>query len=201
MGIVERLAPGKATALLLIEHHWALRLKAAVRAADGWLLAHSLVTPEALLWVGDQVQASADAEAAIELTSALDGAVLEILAHADESTLTDERPSAVDTAVVPAATARTAAAAQAIRALMVGGLITEAAAQEAIGVLVDAGLIAEAVVTEAARRAEHDAIEVRRQLSASRSSRKASCPDACPRTMLIDLPILERYQQAVVASP
>ena len=160
MGIVERLAPGKAAALLLIEHQWAIRLKAAVRAADGRMLAHSLVTPEALLWVGDQVQASADAEAAIELTSALEGAVLlEILAHADESTLTDERASAVDPAGVPAVTSRTAAAAQAIRALIVGGLIAEAAAQEAIGVLVDAGLIAEAVVTEAARRAEQTAIE------------------------------------------
>jgi len=88
MGIVERLAPGKAAALLLIEHQWAIRLKAAVRAADGRMLAHSLVTPEALLWVGDQVQASADAEAAIELTSALEGSVLlEILAEAATSAL------------------------------------------------------------------------------------------------------------------
>jgi len=160
MDIAGRLAPGKAAALLLIEHQWALRLKAAVRAADGWMLAHSLVTPEALLWVGDEVQANAEAAAAIELTSALEGSVLlEILAEAATSVLTDEPASSADPADVSDGTAGTAAAAQAIRALIVGGLIAEADAKDAIGVLVDAGLIAEAAVTDAARRAEQTAIE------------------------------------------
>jgi len=160
MDIAGRLAPGKAAALLLIEHQWALRLKAAVRAADGWMLAHSLVTPEALLWVGDEVQANAEAAAAIELTSALEGSVLlEILAEAATSALTDEPASSADPAGVSDGTAGTAAAAQAIRALIVGGLIAEADAKDAIGVLVDAGLIAEAAVTDAARRAEQTAIE------------------------------------------
>jgi uncharacterized membrane protein len=160
MGIAGHLAPGAAAALLLIEHPWALRLKAAVRAAGGWMLAQSLLTPEALLWVGDEVHASAEAETAIELTSAVDGAALiETLADVAESALAEERASSPAAADVSAVTTRAAAAVQAIRALIVGGLITEAAAKEAIEVLVGAGLIAKATVAEAARRAEQTAIE------------------------------------------
>ena len=158
MGIVSQLAPGTAAALLLIEHQWALRLKAAVRAAGGCMLVHSLVTPEALLWVGDEVQATAEVETAIELTSAVDGAaLLETLTDMTESALIEERAGSAETAVMSAVTARTAA--QAIRALIVGGLIAEATAKEAIEVLVDAGLLAESAVIEAARRAEQIAIE------------------------------------------
>ncbi len=160
MGIAGHLAPGAAAALLLIEHPWALRLKAAVRAAGGWILAQSLLTPEALLWVGDEVHASAEVETAIELTSAVEGAaLLETLADVAESAWTEERANSPEAAGVSADTARTAATVQAIRALIVGGLITEADAKAAIGVLVDTGLIAKATVNEAAQRAEQTAIE------------------------------------------
>ena len=160
MALAEYLTPGMAAALLLIEHPWALRLKAAMRAAGGWMLAQSLVTPEALLWVGDEVQASAEAETAIELTSAVDGAALiETLADVAEGALAEERAKSAETTVLPAATARTVAAVQAIRALIVGGLITESAAKEAVEVLVGVGLIAKATVAEAVRRAEQTTIE------------------------------------------
>jgi len=158
MDLASQLAPGTAAALLLIEHQWALRLKAAMRAAGGRMLAHSLVTPEALLWVGDEVQATAEVETAIELASAVDGAaLLETLTDMTESALIEERAGSADTAVMSAVTARTAA--QAIRALIVGGLIAEATAKEAIQVLVDAGLLAESTVIEAERRAEQISIE------------------------------------------
>ena len=158
MDLASQLAPGTAAALLLIEHQWALRLKAAMRAAGGRMLAHSLVTPEALLWVGDEVQATAEVETAIELASAVDGAaLLETLTDMTESALIEERAGSADTAVMSAVTARTAA--QAIRALIVGGLIAEATAKEAIQVLVDAGLLAESAVIEAERRAEQTSIE------------------------------------------
>jgi uncharacterized membrane protein len=156
IAIAEQLTPGEAAALLLIEHSWALRLKAAVRAAGGRMLAQSLVAPEALLWIGDEVQAIAEAKTVIELASAVNGAALLVaLADVAEDTPAEEGASSKEIA----AAARTAAAVQAIRALIVGGLIAEAAAKEAIGVLVSAGLIAEAAVTEAARQAEQTALE------------------------------------------
>jgi hypothetical protein len=126
-----------------------------VRAAGGSMMAQSLVTPETLLWVGDEIQAIAEAETAIELASAVKGAaLLEALVDVAE-----ERASLDEIAVVSAVTAGTAAAVQATRALIVGGLIAEAAAKEAIGVLVGAGLIAEDTAAEAVRRADQIALE------------------------------------------
>src|SRR5215203_3520015 len=133
MSITDQLASGLGAALLLVEHQWESRLKAAVRAAGGWMLAQSLVTPEALLWVGDEVQARAEVEAAIELRSAVEGAaLLDALADIAENALMQEPAISAETAAVSAATAataRTAIAAQAIRALIVGDLIAEAAAR------------------------------------------------------------------------
>ncbi|HET9222711.1 MAG TPA: hypothetical protein VFO07_09415 [Roseiflexaceae bacterium] len=160
MRIADQLAPGAAAALLLIEHPWALRLKAAMRGAGGKMLAQSFLTPETLLWVGDEVQVIAETEAVIELASALKGAaLLEALANVAEIKLAEDRARLDESAVVSTATAGTAAVVRAIRALIVGGLIAEDAAWEAIGVLVDARLIAEATVAEAVRRADQTAIE------------------------------------------
>jgi uncharacterized membrane protein len=177
MDIAGRLAPGTAAALLLIEHPWALRLRAAVRAAGGRMLAQSLLTTEALLWVGDEVQAIAEADAVIELASAVKGAaLLEALANVAEGAPAEERASLDEPGVVSAVTAGTTAAVQAIRALIVAGLIAEAAARDAIGVLVGAGLIAEAAVTEAVRRADQRAIETQAALIAVEEAAQGPLP-------------------------
>jgi uncharacterized membrane protein len=160
MDIAERLAPGTAAALLLLEHPWALRLRAAVHAAGGGMLAQGFLTPAALLWIGDDAQTIAEAKMVIELARAVNGAaLLEALADVAEGALAEQPASLDETAVVSTVVAGTAAAVQAIRALIVAGLIAEAAAKAAIEVLVGAGLIAEATVTEAARRADQTAIE------------------------------------------
>jgi uncharacterized membrane protein len=140
--IKDRIAPGEAALLLLIEHTWATELKGAVRNTGGVPVVQGFLTPEALMLVGAEVRAVVEAENTIALADAVKGAaVLDALAT-----------------VAAAEDVKQAAAAEAVRALIVAGLIEEAAAQEAIDALVAAELIKEAAAAEAAAAiAETDA--------------------------------------------
>lgn len=127
------LEPGHAVGLLLFEHTWASRLKAAIRTTGGYPIAQGMLTPEALLMVGAEVRAIAEAEAAIELADAVAGAAL---------------LDAVAT-VAAAEDIRAQAAVDAVRALIVAGLIEDAAASDALDALIAADLIEEAAIAAA----------------------------------------------------
>ena len=74
--LTDEIGPGDHAAVLLVEHLWAARLREAVREAGGRLLGQGFLTPEVMMIVGAEIQARADAEAALELAEAARGAAL-----------------------------------------------------------------------------------------------------------------------------
>lgn len=138
VSLVADLEPGHAAGLLLVEHTWAAELTAAIRTTGGYPIAQGFLTPESVLMVGAEVQAIAEAEAAIELADAVAGAAM---------------LDAVE-AVAMAQDVAAAAAVQAVRSLMVAGLVVDAAADEALEALVAAELVEVAAIEAAAEVAE-----------------------------------------------
>jgi uncharacterized membrane protein len=150
-GIADGLEPGTATGILLVEHVWAAAFKHAIRDAGGFPIAQGFITPEALLMVGAELQAIAEAEAAIEVADAIKGAaMLDALITVEEAELVKEAAieDAVET-VVAAEMVKTAAVAETVRTLVVAGLIQDAAVQEALDTLAVAGLLADEALAEA----------------------------------------------------
>lgn len=138
--VVENLEPGKAFGVLMFEHTWAIPLRDAIRRAGGVPLAQGFLTQEALLIIGEELQAIADAEQTIEVAQIIkSAAILDTLATLQEA-------DAIKTAI----------AADVVRTLAVANLIEEAAVSEAIETLAAADLL-EARYLEAA--AEEDAKE------------------------------------------
>jgi hypothetical protein len=136
--LTDEIGPGDYALALLVEHRWAAQFREAVHAAGGRLLAQGFLTPEVVMVVGAELQAHADAEAAIELANAARGAaLLEALGTIAQR----ERASAEEAAH---------AAAEVVRALTSVGLVDESEAPAAIDALATAGLI-ELAVVEAAR--------------------------------------------------
>src|SRR5918998_91256 len=74
--LTEEIGNGEHAAVLLVEHVWASRLRELVRERGGQLVAQGMLTPEVMMLVGAELQAKADAEAAIELADAARGAAL-----------------------------------------------------------------------------------------------------------------------------
>ncbi len=146
------LKPGTSAAILLIEHTWAVGLKTALREAGGYPLMEGFLTPEALLMVGQEVAAMAEAEAAIEVAETIKGAAMldALITVAEAEAIEEAAIEEAAEAVMETEEIKRIAAAEAARALIVAGLIEEAAAQEAIDALVAAELIEEAAVAEAA---------------------------------------------------
>jgi hypothetical protein len=140
--LTDQIGPGDHAAVVLVEHLWAHRLREAVIDAGGRLLGQGFLTPEVVMIVGSEVQARADAEAAIELAQAARGsALVEALA----TFAAGSRTSAED---------RTHAAAEVVKALVTSGHLDEGEAAEAIDALATAGLIEAAVVQAAVAEAE-----------------------------------------------
>jgi uncharacterized membrane protein len=147
--LVNDLPPGKAVALFLMEHVWATDFKVAVREAGGHPLMQGYLTPEALLLVGREVEAAAQAEQAIEIAEAVEGAAmidaLQSIAAADKV----ESDVTKDVAARVTARVKSGIAAEAIRALVVGGVLHESAAGWAFEVLVEQGVVDAETAAEA----------------------------------------------------
>lgn len=146
--------PGDSVGLLLFEHTWASELKAAIRSTGGFPIAQGFLTPEALLMVGAEVRAIAEAEAAIELADAVTGAAL-LDAMAAVAALED---------------VKAAAAIECVQALMAAGLIIDAAANEALEALVAAELIEDAAIGAAVETVAIAARETDDALAALRAA-------------------------------
>ena len=140
--LTDEIGPGDHAAVVLVEHVWAARLREAVRDAGGRLLGQGFLTPEVVMVVGAELQARADAEAAIELAQAARGAALvealEGFASATEGSLED----------------RSRGAAKVVRILVEQGFLHEPEAEPAVDALVTAGLIESALVRAAVAEAE-----------------------------------------------
>jgi uncharacterized membrane protein len=135
--VVENLPEGKAFGVLMFEHTWALPLRDAIRRVGGVPLAQGFLTQEALMMVGEELQAIAEAEQTIEVAQIIKGAaILDTLATLQEA-------DAIKTAI----------AADVVRTLALAELIEEAAVEEALETLAAANLL-EARYLEAAAQAE-----------------------------------------------
>ena len=140
--LTDEIGPGDHAAVLLVEHLWAARLREAVREAGGRLLGQGFLTPEVVMIVGAEIQARADAEAALELAQAARGAAL---VEALEGFGAGSAGSVED---------RTRGVAEVVRVLVRNGVLPESEAEAAIDALVNAGLIETAMVQAAIAEAE-----------------------------------------------
>jgi uncharacterized membrane protein len=120
--IADSLPPGGAAALLMIEHTWAIGFRNALRDAGGQMLAQGFLTPDTLFLVGAELEAQAEALAAIE--EAAEAIVLSEAIQAE-------------------------AARRAVAALVAAEMIEEAALEEAAEVVAAALAIEEAALEEA----------------------------------------------------
>jgi hypothetical protein len=141
----EQIEPSEHTVAVLVEHVWADHLQDAIRETGGMLLGQGLLTPELHLLIGDEIQARADAEAAIEIARTARGAaLLDALA-----TFSAREPSTAES--------RATAAAEVVRVLVRRGFVHAPEAAGAIEALTSAGLL-EAAAVEAARAQVEDEI-------------------------------------------
>jgi hypothetical protein len=140
--LTDEIGPGDHAAVVLVEHLWASRLRETVLEAGGKLLGQGFLTPEVVMVVGAELQARADAEAAIELADAARGTAL---VEALGTLAARAETSAED---------RTRAAAQVVRALVAKGFLHEPEAAAAIDALATEGLMEAALVQAAIAEAE-----------------------------------------------
>jgi hypothetical protein len=140
--LTDEIGPGDHAAVVLVEHVWASRLRETVREAGGRLIGQGFLTPEVVMIVGAEIQARADAEAAIELADAARGAAL-------VEALETFAPGADSSAE-----ARTRGAAQVVRVLVEQGFVHEADAADAIDALATSRILERAIVQAAIAEAE-----------------------------------------------
>ena len=89
--LADLIPPGTAAAILVVEHHWATRLRDAVRDAGGRTLMQAMITPEAIALVGDELRARIEAEEAIEIAEAVKfAAAMDIALTLAEADLIEE---------------------------------------------------------------------------------------------------------------
>ena len=140
--LTDEIGPGDHAVAILIEHRWAGRLREAVREAGGRMVGQGFLTPELAMVVGKEIQARADAEAAIELANAARGSAL-----VDALSILTRHPrgSAEESA---------RAAAEVVRVLVAEGFVHEAEAHAAIEALATAGIIEAALLQAVAVEAE-----------------------------------------------
>jgi hypothetical protein len=121
---------------------WAARLRETVREAGGRLVGQGFLTPEVTMIVGAEIQARAEAQAAIELAEAARGAAL-----LDALSTIAARESAP-------AEDRTRAAAEVVGALVDQGFVEAHEAGHAVAALATAGVLESALVEAAVAEAE-----------------------------------------------
>jgi hypothetical protein len=130
--VADQIRPGSAAALVAIEHKWAIEFGEAVGQAGGKLAAQGFLTRQAVMKVGEELEALAEADWAIELSEAIQA---EAAYEAVEAIVLSE--------VIQAEAAR-----QAAQALVAAQLIEEAALEEAARVVAGALAIEAAVAEE-----------------------------------------------------
>ena len=140
--LTDEIGPGDHAVAVLIEHVWASRLREAVLEAGGRLLGQGYLTAEVVMIVGAELQARAEAEAAIEIADAARGAALvealETFASRGDTTVEE----------------RTRAAAPVVKVRVAQGFVDAFVAPAAIDALVVSGLLESALVEAAVAEAE-----------------------------------------------
>jgi hypothetical protein len=117
--VADRIVPGSAAGLAVIEHTWAIAFGEAIRQAGGHLAAQGFLTRQAVMKVGEEIEAMAEAEWAIELSDAIQA---EAAYEAAEAVALSEA-------------IQDEAARQAVEALVAARLLEKAALEEAARVV------------------------------------------------------------------
>jgi hypothetical protein len=138
----EQIDPSELTIVALVEHVWAAHLQDAIREAGGTVVGQGLLTAEVHMLIGDEIQARAEAEAAIEIAQAARSAALldalAMLSAREQST----------------AESRATAAAEVVRVLVEKGFVHAPETEAAIEALTTAGFLEAAAVEAALAEAE-----------------------------------------------
>jgi uncharacterized membrane protein len=132
--VADALPAGGAAALVIIEHTWATNFRDAAIGAGGEMLAQGFLTPKTVMMMGAEIEAQAEAAAAIEMSAIIqeEAAYRALFAVALSEAIQEE------------------AANNAVAALIAAEIIEEAAMEEVVEVLSLAYVIEE----EAIERAE-----------------------------------------------
>ena len=139
--------PDTALALVLFEHRWAGGLAESIREAGGHLLAQGILTREAVLVVGSELAAIAEAEAVIATTEAIKGAaVLDALAFTEAA---EEAEALMADELVTSSIA-----AETLRTLMAVGVVDDTEIETAITSLIEAGVLSPDLVANALDQAD-----------------------------------------------
>ncbi len=131
--LADAIPNGTSAAILVIEHHWATRLRDALADAGGHNLMQAMITPDALALVGEELRVKQEAEEAIEMAEAVKyAAAIEIAQTLALRDLIEEEAieEAADT-VATALAIEDAAAQDVAETLVAADLITEAAVEDA----------------------------------------------------------------------
>jgi len=133
--LADAIPSGTSAAILVIEHHWATRLRNALADAGGHSLMQAMITPDALALVGEELRVMQEAEEAIELAEAVKyAAAIEIVRTLAAAKLIEQ--AAIEHAADVVATALA---------------IEDAAAQDVADMLFAAELIDDAAIDDAGR--------------------------------------------------
>jgi hypothetical protein len=130
--VADEIIPGSAAGLVIIEHTWAIDFAEALGQAGGKLAAQGFLTRQAVMKVGEEIEALAEAEWAIEVSDAIQ----------------EEAAYEAAEAVVLSDIIQNEAARQAVEALLAAQLIEEAALEEAARVVSVALAVEKAVGEE-----------------------------------------------------
>ena len=74
--LAEAIEPGEAALVLLVEHVWAGKLRAAIHESGGRMAMQALLTKDALALIGEELRAIVEAERTIELAEGIRGAAM-----------------------------------------------------------------------------------------------------------------------------
>lgn len=132
--VTEQLRPGGAAAILVIEHTWATGFSRAIQNAGGRMLAQGFLTRDALLMVGEELEAQAEAAASVHAAD-----VVKVKAAHEAAR-----------AIILSEAVKTRAAREAVLALAEARLVEEAAIDEAAAVVATALAVEVAAEQEAA---------------------------------------------------
>jgi hypothetical protein len=133
---------GTYAAIVLVEHVWATDLRETVREAGGRLVAQGFLTPEVVTIIGAELEARAEAQAALELAEAARGsALVQALGQ-----LAQREPVSAEE--------QARAAAGVVDVLVDRGFVHPTEARDAVEALTTAGLLESALVEAALAEAE-----------------------------------------------
>jgi len=132
--LADSIPNGSAAAIMVIEHHWAAKLRDAIADGGGVTLAQAMISPTALVMVGAELNAMIEAEEAIEEAEAIKyAAALEVAQVLADAELIEE-----------------AAIAEAAETVAIALAVEDASAEDVAETLLAADLIEEAAIDGAA---------------------------------------------------